>query len=58
MKELRDAFARAKAAKQTYVIGLKVDPYEGWTTQGHAWWEIGGPQVSEREEVVAAHGDG
>jgi 3D-(3,5/4)-trihydroxycyclohexane-1,2-dione acylhydrolase (decyclizing) len=56
LKELRDAFARAKGAKRTYVISVKVDPYEGWTTQGHAWWEIGGPQVSEREEVVAATG--
>jgi 3D-(3,5/4)-trihydroxycyclohexane-1,2-dione acylhydrolase (decyclizing) len=54
LAELRDAFVRAKAAKRTYLISLKVDPHEGWTTEGHAWWEIGGPEVSERAEVVAA----
>jgi 3D-(3,5/4)-trihydroxycyclohexane-1,2-dione acylhydrolase (decyclizing) len=54
LAELREAFGRAKAAKRTYVICLKVDPYEGWTTEGHAWWEIGGPEVSERAEVIAA----
>ena len=54
LAELREAFVRAKAAKQTYVISLKVDPYEGWTNEGHAWWEIGGPEVSDRAEVVAA----
>ncbi|MBV1703995.1 MAG: 3D-(3,5/4)-trihydroxycyclohexane-1,2-dione acylhydrolase (decyclizing), partial [Hyphomicrobiales bacterium] len=52
--DLREAFLRAKAAKHTYLISVKVDPYEGWTTEGHAWWEIGGPEVSERAEVTAA----
>jgi 3D-(3,5/4)-trihydroxycyclohexane-1,2-dione acylhydrolase (decyclizing) len=52
--ELSEAFARAKAAPRTYVISLKVDAYEGWTAEGHAWWEIGGPEVSDRAEVVAA----
>ena len=37
-----------------HVISLKVDPYEGWTNEGHAWWEIGGPEVSDRAEVVEA----
>ena len=54
LTELRHAFARAKASKRTYVISLKVDAYEGWTTEGHAWWEIGGPQRSDRREVVEA----
>ena len=53
--ELKSAFARAKAAGSTYVISLRVDPDEGWTEQGHAWWEIGTPQVSDRTEVRAAH---
>jgi 3D-(3,5/4)-trihydroxycyclohexane-1,2-dione acylhydrolase (decyclizing) len=53
--ELRYAFGRAKAAKGTYLISLKVDAYEGWTTEGHAWWECGTPQVSDRAQVVAAH---
>ncbi|MEN8896217.1 MAG: 3D-(3,5/4)-trihydroxycyclohexane-1,2-dione acylhydrolase (decyclizing) [Yoonia sp.] len=52
---LAEAFARAKAADQTYVIVMKVDPYEGWTTQGHAWWEVGTPHISENAKVSAAH---
>jgi 3D-(3,5/4)-trihydroxycyclohexane-1,2-dione acylhydrolase (decyclizing) len=51
---LSEAFARAKAAKRSYVINLKVDPYDGWTNEGHAWWEIGGQEVSDRPEVSAA----
>ena len=46
--ELGEAFRRAKASRHdTSVIVMKVDPYDGWTTQGHAWWEIGTPQVSD-----------
>ncbi|WP_281855849.1 3D-(3,5/4)-trihydroxycyclohexane-1,2-dione acylhydrolase (decyclizing) [Litoreibacter halocynthiae] len=54
---LAEAFARAKAADRTYVICMKVDPYEGWTTQGHAWWEVGTPHTSESAKVRAAHED-
>ncbi|PIB25590.1 3D-(3,5/4)-trihydroxycyclohexane-1,2-dione acylhydrolase (decyclizing) [Amylibacter kogurei] len=54
---LKDAFARAKVAEQTYVIVMKVDPYEGWTTQGHAWWEVGTPHISESDRVTHAHQD-
>ncbi|NNL74471.1 MAG: 3D-(3,5/4)-trihydroxycyclohexane-1,2-dione acylhydrolase (decyclizing), partial [Silicimonas sp.] len=53
--ELGAAFERAKAAKNTYVIVMKVDPYEGWTTEGHAWWEVGTPHVTENPEVRAKH---
>ncbi len=53
--ELSAAFARAKAASRTYVISLKVDAFEGWTGEGHTWWEIGTPGISERAEVRAAH---
>ena len=49
----KDAFARAKESDRTYVIDVKVDPY-AWTEGGHAWWEIGTPQVSTRPEVLAA----
>ena len=52
---LKDAFLRAKAASRTYVISLKVDAYEGWTTEGHTWWEVGTPEISTRAEVRAAH---
>ncbi|MEH6523324.1 3D-(3,5/4)-trihydroxycyclohexane-1,2-dione acylhydrolase (decyclizing) [Sulfitobacter sp.] len=54
---LADAFARAKAAKQSYVIVMQVDPYEGWTTEGHTWWEVGTPHISESERVKEAHID-
>ncbi|HAJ84091.1 MAG TPA: 3D-(3,5/4)-trihydroxycyclohexane-1,2-dione acylhydrolase (decyclizing), partial [Rhodobacteraceae bacterium] len=45
--ELEEAFARAKAASKTSVIVMDVDPYDGWTTEGHTWWEVGTPQVSD-----------
>ncbi len=52
--DLRAALGRAKTATGPYVISLKVDPHEGWTTEGHTWWEVGMPEVSDRAEVVAA----
>jgi 3D-(3,5/4)-trihydroxycyclohexane-1,2-dione acylhydrolase (decyclizing) len=54
---LAEAFRRAKAADRTSVIVMKVDPYEGWTTGGHAWWEIGTPEVSATESVGHAHAE-
>ncbi|MEH7830096.1 3D-(3,5/4)-trihydroxycyclohexane-1,2-dione acylhydrolase (decyclizing) [Gemmobacter denitrificans] len=51
--ELADAFRRAKAATKTSVIVMQVDPYEGWTAQGHAWWEIGTAEVSDSDTVLA-----
>ncbi len=53
--DLADAFKRAKAGDKTTVIVMNVDAYEGWTTEGHAWWEVGTPHVSEHEKVMAAH---
>jgi 3D-(3,5/4)-trihydroxycyclohexane-1,2-dione acylhydrolase (decyclizing) len=50
------AFARAKQSDRTYVIDVKVDPY-AWTEGGHAWWEVGTPQVSNRAAVLAAAAD-
>ena len=55
--ELVDAFKRAKAADKSYVIVMQVDPYEGWTTEGHTWWECGTPQVSENQKVRDAHAE-
>ena len=54
---LAEAFIRAKASSRTTVIVMKVDPYEGWTTQGHAWWEVGTPFISQNEAVSKAHND-
>lgn len=52
---LAEAFKRAKAAGKTSVICMKVDPYQGWTTEGHTWWECGTPHVSSDPSVVRAH---
>lgn len=53
--ELGEAFKRAKAAERTYVIVMNVDPYEGWTQGGHAWWEVGTPHVTNSESVREGH---
>jgi 3D-(3,5/4)-trihydroxycyclohexane-1,2-dione acylhydrolase (decyclizing) len=53
--ELGEAFKRAKASQKTHVIVMKVDAYDGWTTQGHAWWEVGTPHVTGNPKVKAAH---
>ncbi|MFK7853429.1 MAG: 3D-(3,5/4)-trihydroxycyclohexane-1,2-dione acylhydrolase (decyclizing) [Granulosicoccus sp.] len=55
--ELSDAFKRAQEASNTYVIVMKVDAYEGWTNEGHTWWEIGTPHTSETPEVRDAHAE-
>ncbi len=55
--ELEGAFKRAKAADRTYVICMKVDPYEGWTTEGHTWWEVGTPHITTSDKVRDAHVD-
>ena len=55
--ELEAAFTRAQASEKTYIIAMKVDAYEGWTAEGHAWWEVGTPHVSTSEKVREAHVD-
>lgn len=55
--ELGAAFERARAADKTSVIVMKVDPYEGWTTEGHTWWEVGTPHITNSDKVRAAHED-
>ncbi len=55
--ELGEAFKRAKASDKSSVIVMQVDAYDGWTTEGHTWWEIGTPHVSENKKVAAAHKD-
>lgn len=52
---LADAFLRAKSANETYVIVMKVDPYDGWTTEGHTWWEVGTPHISNNNKITKAH---
>ena len=55
--ELGEAFERAKASAKTHVIVMQVDPCEGWTTEGHAWWEVGTPHVTTSDRVREAHTD-
>ncbi len=55
--ELGEAFKRAKAADRTTVIVMDVDAYKGWTTGGHAWWEVGTPHITESVRVREAHLD-
>lgn len=53
--ELGEAFKRAKASDNTSVIVMHVDPYDGWTNEGHTWWEVGTPHISTHPKVTAAH---
>ena len=53
--ELAEAFKRAKASDKTYVICMKVDPHEGWTGEGHTWWEVGTPHVTQDTHVRQGH---
>ena len=53
--ELEEAFKRAKAADRTYVIAITIQQQQ-WTP-GDAWWDVGVPEVSEREQVRQAKAD-
>jgi 3D-(3,5/4)-trihydroxycyclohexane-1,2-dione acylhydrolase (decyclizing) len=50
--ELEGAFARARTAPRTAVIVVPVEA-QAWS-EGNAFWEVGVPEVSEREAVRAA----
>jgi 3D-(3,5/4)-trihydroxycyclohexane-1,2-dione acylhydrolase (decyclizing) len=50
--ELAAALERARAADRTSVIVIRTDP-DAWTG-GDAWWDVGVPEVSEREDVRVA----
>ena len=50
--ELKDAFAKARAATRTVVISTRVQSHD-WTG-GDSWWDVGVPEVSPRAEVNAA----
>jgi 3D-(3,5/4)-trihydroxycyclohexane-1,2-dione acylhydrolase (decyclizing) len=55
--EFGEAFKRAKAADKTSVIVMKVDAYQGWTTEGHTWWEVGTPHVTQNPKVAEKHAE-
>jgi 3D-(3,5/4)-trihydroxycyclohexane-1,2-dione acylhydrolase (decyclizing) len=52
LDEVRAAYRRAKSADRSTVIVVETDPHT-WT-EGGAWWDVGVPEVSEREEVRVA----
>jgi 3D-(3,5/4)-trihydroxycyclohexane-1,2-dione acylhydrolase (decyclizing) len=53
--DLEEAIGWAKANDRTTVISIVTDAF-GWTP-GDAWWDVGVPQVSAREAVLAARKD-
>jgi 3D-(3,5/4)-trihydroxycyclohexane-1,2-dione acylhydrolase (decyclizing) len=53
--ELEAAFERARASTRTYVIALQTSPDE-WT-EGGAFWEVGVPEVSDRDSITAARAE-
>jgi 3D-(3,5/4)-trihydroxycyclohexane-1,2-dione acylhydrolase (decyclizing) len=55
--EFGAAFKRAKAADKTSVIVMQVDAYDGWTTEGHTWWEVGTPHVTASPKVAEKHAE-
>lgn len=52
LEELAAAFERARAADRTTVIVIRTDP-STWTG-GDAWWDVGVPETSHRDGVIAA----
>ena len=53
--DLEAALGRARAADRTYVIVLQTNP-DVWT-EGGAFWEVGVPEVSDRQAVIDAKAD-
>ena len=51
--ELEEALAKRHDIQGPYVVVIDTDPYPS-TEHGGTWWEVGVPEVSEREEVNAA----
>ena len=52
LAELDGALVRARAADRTYVIALEVSD-SAWT-EGGSFWEVGVPEVSNRQSVLDA----
>lgn len=51
--ELEEALDKRKGISGPYVIVIDTDPYPS-TEFGGTWWEVGVPEVSDRNEVNAA----
>ncbi len=55
IEDLPAAWARAKEADRSYAIVIDIHEYT-WT-EGGAWWEVGVPEVSDREQVRVARAE-
>jgi 3D-(3,5/4)-trihydroxycyclohexane-1,2-dione acylhydrolase (decyclizing) len=55
LTDLEQAIDWAKGTDRTTVISIVTDAHT-WTP-GDAWWDVGVPEVSEREDVRAARAD-
>jgi 3D-(3,5/4)-trihydroxycyclohexane-1,2-dione acylhydrolase (decyclizing) len=55
LTDLEDAVRWAKTTDRTTVLVVKTDAYT-WTP-GDAWWDVGVPEVSERDAVKKARAD-
>jgi 3D-(3,5/4)-trihydroxycyclohexane-1,2-dione acylhydrolase (decyclizing) len=53
LDEFAAAFRRAKASTETYAIVINVDEHK-WSAADNAWWQIGLPEVTDRDEVNRA----
>jgi 3D-(3,5/4)-trihydroxycyclohexane-1,2-dione acylhydrolase (decyclizing) len=51
--ELANAYQRAKQSATTYAIVIDVDEHK-WSSADNAWWQVGLPEVTDREEVQSA----
>ncbi|MGH8632141.1 MAG: 3D-(3,5/4)-trihydroxycyclohexane-1,2-dione acylhydrolase (decyclizing) [Burkholderiales bacterium] len=54
--ELEQGLERARSADRTTVLVIDTDP-DQTTDDGGAWWEVGVPEVSERETVRSARAE-
>ena len=52
--ELEEALAKRHGIVGPYVVVIDTDPYPS-TEHGGTWWQVGVPEVSERDEVKAAY---
>lgn len=53
LDELASAFRRAKSSSTTSAIVIEVDEHK-WSAVDNAWWQIGLPEVTDREAVRLA----
>lgn len=53
LEEFESAFKRARDSAVTFIIHIKVSKYD-WTEYADTWWEVGVPEVSQKEKIQQA----